>query len=245
MDVSVRFFQMGGEWNAVHVPEKPNGFGVLIIGDTNHFVDEFNSLWIQHIGRNRIINEIVEAGYTVFYSNLFGAHWGSTRSVNQARQLYHYIQKQEILNEKIHILAEGMGALTALQLADMMPGNIRSIALINPCINLQVQMNHEKDRKFFYKKLKKELANAYNISIDQIDDYRDFPALKNFQSDKPVKIWQTTTNNTFDPNLHCKAYEEYRRKMGVPIIVTYHLIEKRYAYASSICQFFRKYEQYL
>ncbi|WP_078381447.1 alpha/beta fold hydrolase [Sutcliffiella halmapala] len=245
MNGNKRFFQMGGQWNAVHVPEKPNGFGVLIIGDTNHFVDEQNSLWIQHIGRNRIIEEIVRAGYTVFYSNLFGIHWGSEKSVLQARQFYHIIQKQEILNDKIHILAEGMGALTALQLAEIMKEQIRSIALINPCIDLQAQIEHEKDRKFFFKKLKRELAMAYGISVDSLDTFRNFPALRQFQSPLPVKIWQTTTNNTFDPNLHCKRYEELRQRNNIPISVTYHLMEKRYSYGNSICQFFKKYEQHL
>lgn len=245
MEENQRFFQMGGQWNAVHVPEKPNGFGVLIIGDTNHFVDDHNSLWIQHIGRKRIIDEIVRAGYTVFYSNLYGMHWGSSRSVLLARQLYHIIQKQEILNDKIHILAEGMGALTGLQLAGILKEQIRSIALINPCINLSAQMEQEKDRKFFYKKLQKELAMAYDISVDELKNFTDFPALEQLLISLPVKIWQTTTNISYDPNLHCKRYEELRQKSGFPITVTYHLVEKRYAYGGSICQFFKKFEQHL
>ncbi|MBM7620649.1 pimeloyl-ACP methyl ester carboxylesterase [Bacillus tianshenii] len=245
MEENQRFFQMGGQWNAVHVPEKPNGFGVLIIGDANHFVDDHNSLWIQHIGRKRIIDEIVRAGYTVFYSNLYGVHWGSVKSVLLARQLYHIIQKQEILNDKIHVLAEGMGALTALQLSELLKEHIRSIALINPCIDLKAQMEQEKDRKFFFKKLQKELAAAYDISLDEIKGYDGFPTLQSLLTSLPAKIWQTTTNTSYDPNLHCKRYEELRQKNGIPIAVTYHLVEKRYAYGSSICQFFKKNEQHL
>ena len=245
MEDNHRFFQMGGQWNAVHVPEKPNGFGVLIIGDANHFVDDHNSLWLQHIGRKRILEEILGAGYTVFYSNLYGMHWGSTKSVLLARQLYHIIQKQEILNDRIHILAEGMGALTALQLSKLMEEQIRSIAFINPCVDLNAHMEHEKDRKFFYKKLQRELAMAYDLSVNDINGYPDFPAIEQLLVPMPVKIWQTTTNVSYAPHLHCKRYEELRQKNGFPIAVTYHLVEKRYAYGSSICQFFRKNEHQL
>ncbi|CAG9623455.1 hypothetical protein [Sutcliffiella rhizosphaerae] len=243
MKLNQRFFQMSGQWNAVHVPEKPNGFGCLIIGDTNHFVDESNSLWLQHIGRNKIMEEILQCGYTLFYSNLNGAHWGSRQSVFQAKQLYHIILKQEILNNKIHILAEGMGALTAMQLMEDMDENIRSVALINPCIDLKAQMLQEKDRKFFYKKVKHEISDAYGLSIKDMEMFEGLPEIKKYKKNKlPVKIWQTTTNFTFDPKLHCRKYEEFRRKQNAPISVTYHLVEKRYTYGPSICQFFKKHE---
>lgn len=246
MSLNQRFFQMGGQWNAVHVPEKPNGFGCLIIGDTNHFVDEHNSLWLQHIGRNKIVEEILKCGYTLFYSNLHGAHWGSGQSVLLAKQLYHIIMKQEILNNKIHIIAEGMGALTALQLMEELKDQIRSVALINPCMDVKAQLAQEKDRKFFYKKVKSEIAKAYNVPVNELEFYHDLPDLCQFQQcTLPVKIWQTTTNFTFDPNLHCKRYEELRAKNHSPITVAYHLVEKRYSYGPSICQFFKKYEQEL
>ncbi len=246
MSINQRFFQMGGQWNAVHVPEKPNGFGCLIIGDTNHFVDEQNSLWLQHIGRNRIVEEILKCGYTLFYSNLYGAHWGSSKSVLHAKQLYHIMMKQEILNDKIHIIAEGMGALTALQLMEELGEQIRSVALINPCMDLKAQLAQEKDRKFFYKKVRNEIAKAYNVPINEFEEYEGFPELHRFQHNSlPVKIWQTTTNFSFDPNLHCKRYEELRQQNKSPIAVTYHLVEKRYSYGPSICQFFKKYEQKL
>ncbi len=246
MSINQRFFQMGGQWNAVHVPEKPNGFGCLIIGDANHFVDEQNSLWLQHIGRNKIVEEILKCGYTIFYSNLNGAHWGSSQSVMQAKQLYHIIMKQEILNNKIHIIAEGMGALTALQLMEELEEQIRSVAFINPCMDLKAQLTQEKDRKFFYKKIKNEIAKAYNVSENEFEKYEGFPELSKFKYNSlPVKIWQTTTNFSFDPYLHCKRYEELRQKNQSPIAVTYHLVEKRYSYGPSICQFFKKYEQKL
>ena len=35
MGVSERFFQLGSQWNIIHLPQKPNGFGILIHG--NHW----------------------------------------------------------------------------------------------------------------------------------------------------------------------------------------------------------------
>ena len=33
MTITERFFQIETEWNVIHLPFKPNGFGILIIGD--------------------------------------------------------------------------------------------------------------------------------------------------------------------------------------------------------------------
>ncbi len=35
-----RNFQLDTEWNIIHYPERPTGFGILIIGDERHYVDE-------------------------------------------------------------------------------------------------------------------------------------------------------------------------------------------------------------
>ncbi len=242
MDRNIRFFLMGGQWNVVHVPEKPNGFGVLIIGDTNHFVDEHKSLWTQHIGRTKIMEQLLSAGYTIFYSNLYGANWGSERALEHIQQLYHIVLKQEILNSKIHILAEGMGALVALQLMEIIKENVRSVALINPCLDLYAHYKQEKERKFFFKKIYKELLDAHKVNKEELENKIKQISGHHFISELPVKIWQTTTNFTYDPNVHCKIYEEWRKKLSHPIQVTYHLVEKRYSYGSSICQFFTKFE---
>ena len=138
-------FSLDTQWNVVHVPERPNGFGVLVLGDKDHFVESSTSLWIQHGGRSQLLQCLQDEGYTVFYSNLYGRHWGSPEAYHLAKQLYHLVMKQEILNKRIHILAEGMGALLALQLMEN-DGNtfIRSAGLLNPCIDLHTHAEHEK-----------------------------------------------------------------------------------------------------
>jgi hypothetical protein len=165
-----RNFQMDNQWNIIHYPEKPKGFGVLIIGDERHFVDEHNSFWLQNEGKLEIINKLKEAGYTIFSSNLFGCHWGSDHAVELAERLYHHVIRNEILNNKIHIIAEGMGALAALKLLRKIPGRVRSLVVINPILSLQLHIEHEKEHKFFFKKLTKELESAYQCSLNEIED---------------------------------------------------------------------------
>ncbi len=43
-----RNFQFDTEWNIIHYPEQPQGFGILIIGDERHFVDQKTSFWLQN-----------------------------------------------------------------------------------------------------------------------------------------------------------------------------------------------------
>ncbi len=83
-----------------------------------------------------------------FYSHLYGANWGSPKAVKLAKQLIYYVLKTEILNERIYVFAEGMGALVALQLMNDLRDQIRAVALLNPCLHLQAQLQHEKSINF-------------------------------------------------------------------------------------------------
>lgn len=100
MKITERFFKVGSEWNVIHLPYRPNGFAVFIFGDRNHFVGEESSFWMQHHGRNQLLTSLRNQGYTLVNSNLFGRHWGSEKAVHYAKQLIHYVFRQEILNEK-------------------------------------------------------------------------------------------------------------------------------------------------
>ena len=46
-----RNFRLDTEWNIIHYPEKPQGFGILVIGDERHFVDQNSSFWLQNEGK--------------------------------------------------------------------------------------------------------------------------------------------------------------------------------------------------
>lgn len=160
-----RNFQLDTEWNVIHYPARPKGFGILIIGDERHFVDENNSFWLQNEGKQAIINQLKESGYTIFSSNLFGRHWGSDKAVSMAHRLYQYVLRTEIMNDKIHILAEGMGALVAIKLLEKMNGQLRSVVFLNPILSLKHHLEQEKKNKFFFKKLSKELEAAYQTDF--------------------------------------------------------------------------------
>ncbi|MCH1625878.1 hypothetical protein [Fredinandcohnia quinoae] len=247
MDQNQRFFQVDMEWSVIHLPERPNGFGVLIIGDKNNFVDKYTSFWMQNPGRKNIIEYLQKEGYTIFYSNLYGVHWGSSKALKLAVQLCHMTMKREILNERIHIFAEGMGALVALQLMNKIENKIRSVALLNPCIDLLAHIEYEKNNKFFYKRLIKELAAAFEINDKEamIDLERYIPNIDYHSPNTPVRIWQNTTDKTYQPEIHTRMYKEIRQSESKQPIVSYHVNEKAFGLSQSICNFYKDHEKQL
>ncbi|MBA2874917.1 alpha/beta fold hydrolase [Thermaerobacillus caldiproteolyticus] len=239
MEVQQRFFQLDDQWCVVHLPERPNGFAILILGDTNHFVSDSTSFWLQHKGRRQLLNDLREYGYTIFYSNLYGRHWGSPKAVRLVKQLIYYVLKSEILNNRIYILAEGMGALVALRLLETLPQQIRAVVMLSPCLDLQAQLAYEKENKFFYKRMVKEISVAYEIDEMNIKDA--VPSLSFVQSCVPIKIWQLSGVTSYPSSFHCRKYEELARKVKGQVDVVYHLPEKRYSFSKAIHQFYQQY----
>jgi len=238
-----QFFKLDTEWSALHLPKRPNGFAVLIIGDKTNFVEESTSFWIQNYARSQILEYLKDEGYTVFYSNLYGANWGNPPSVKLAKQLYHIVMKREILNTRIHILAEGMGALTALQLSKRMRGEIRSMAFLNPCIDLVAHIENERKNKFFYKKLLKEVAKAYHLEEREVEfKIKDLAPKDNLAiQDIPIKIWHNTNERTYTPEIHSKKYESGNEM----VTLSYHISENTYAFSRSIGSFYKENEKEL
>ncbi|WP_235848468.1 alpha/beta hydrolase family protein [Litchfieldia alkalitelluris] len=240
-----RFFQQDEEWCAFHIPHKPNGFAVFILGDKNSYVDNQSSFWLQNYGRYQMIKYLLDDGYTVFYSNLYGRNWGSQKAVSLALTVYHLIMKEEILNKKVHILAEGMGTLIAFELMNQHSEIIRSVALMNPCISLERHLVDEKQHKFFYKNLVQEIIKAYQLPNDlKQDSVEQYLPIRSLPKTHSVKIWQTTTNSLYNPARHSRYFEDYR-KQYYPILLNYYLAEKRFSIGQSVCNFYRKNEQIL
>jgi hypothetical protein len=238
-----QFFKLDTEWSALHLPKRPNGFAVLIIGDKTNFVDESSSFWIQNYARSQILEYLKDEGYTVFYSNLYGANWGNPASVKLAKQLYHIVMKREILNTRIHILAEGMGALTAMQLSKRMQGEIRSMAFLNPCIDLVAHIENERKNKFFYKKLIKEVAKAYHLEEREVEfKIKDLAPKDNLVIPGiPIKIWHNTNERTYTPEIHSKKYQSGNEM----VTLSYHISENTYAFSRSIGSFYKENEKEL
>lgn len=151
MSITERFFYLEKEPCVIYLPEKPNGFSVMLLGDYNYFIENGTSLWTQHAGRSYFLHGLIEEGYTVFSSNLYGRHWGNDQSVRLAKRLYDVVLRKETLNTKMHIMADGMGALVALEMMNKYPESIRSVIMLNPCLDLPEYVEFEKEHKFFTK----------------------------------------------------------------------------------------------
>ncbi|MBT2642690.1 hydrolase [Bacillus sp. ISL-41] len=242
-----RNFKLDTEWNVIHYPERPNGFGILTIGDERHFVNSSSSFWTQNEGKRSLLNIWKKEGYTVFYSNLYGRHWGSEKAVELTLRLCSHIVRNEILNTSFHLVAEGMGALVALKLLKHSDFKIRSLVLINPVLSLSTQLEQEKENKFFYKKLVAELEAAYETDIktllESLEGESSRPA---FNNDTPVKIIHVLSGNrAYKQSSIIKELSVEWEKDDLPVTISYVLPEKMLQVGSQIVQFFRKHEQVL
>lgn len=238
-----RNFQMDTEWNIIHYPEKPTGFGILIIGDERHFVDENKCFWSQNEGKLAIINQLKESGYTIFSSNLYGRNWGSENAVELAQRLYQHVIRSEILNNKVHILAEGMGALIAIKLVEKMKGTLRSLILLNPILSLKYHLEQEKEHKFFYKKVIKELTVAYQREQELLErDIFNMEERVTLEFDVPVKIIHVLSGG--------KAYNQSKLIQQMvknidTIETSYILPEKKQQLGRMFIKFFKSHESVL
>ncbi|MCM3663019.1 hydrolase [Mesobacillus subterraneus] len=242
-----RNFKLDTEWNIVHYPEKPNGFGILAIGDERHFVNSNSSFWTQNEGKRSLLNIWKNQGYTVFYSNLYGRHWGSEKAVDLALRLCSHIVRNEILNNSFHVVAEGMGALVALKLLAHNDIKIRSLILINPVLTLSMHLEQEKENKFFYKKLIAELETAYEMDIklllEKLESEGTVPV---FQQEVPVKIIHVLAGNrAYKQSKIIKELSQQWERKNLPVSISYVLPEKKLQVGSQSVQFFTKYEQVL
>ncbi|MDA1475934.1 hypothetical protein [Bacillus changyiensis] len=244
MKITERFFKVDSEWNVIHLPYQPNGFAVFIFGDRNHFVGEDSSFWLQHYDRKRLLACLKNEGYTVVNSNLFGRHWGSEKAVEYAKQLIQYVFRQEILNEKIHLLAEGIGALVADELLRLIPNQIRSAALLNPCLDLQAHHLSEKENKFFYKQFMKEISESYSISEREAISY-PFKTISPYHNLVPVHIWQKMTGSPYPYTRHAKPFEERQLRGKYQVELTLHLFDRSDRITSAIVDFFKAHEKVL
>lgn len=240
-------FLFDQQWCMIHYPEQPNGFAIFIIGDQQHFVNEETSFWVQHTGRAKMIEDLTNAGYIVYYSNLHGRNWGNDKSVQLSHMLYHHVIRKEILNNKIHVLAEGMGSLTAIKLIPLMKEHIRSLVLYSPCISLSTHIQQEKNRIFFYKKLLKEIQHAYKITDHEADTFLD--------SNEGEKLKETTQSLCFIHVIDQKRYEDQKPLMKeivksreehyLPMKTFYILLENRTYITAKIIHFLNENEKEL
>lgn len=242
-----RNFKLDTEWNMIHYPSKPKGFGILIIGDERHFVDEKSSFWVQNEGKYAFITALKEAGYTVFYSNLYGRNWGSEKAVKLARRLYEYIIRTEIINHKIHLIAEGMGALVAMKLLEEMDECIRSAVLLNPVLSLQKHLDQEKEHVFFYKRLLKELSHSYGVEREEINDLLNKGEVGFLSNPSvPLKIIHVLAGSrAYRQSDLLRKFAVKWKDMKAPVTVSYLVPEKKAQIPYDVARFLRIHESVL
>lgn len=242
-----RNFILDTEWNMIHYPEKPNGFGILVIGDERHFVNSKGSFWTQNEGKRSLLSKWKSGGYTIFYSNLYGRHWGSRKAVDLAMRLCSHIIRNEILNGSFHVVAEGMGALVALKLLSQPDCKIRSLVLLNPIFSLSTHLEQEKENKFFYKKLVAELENAYEMKMEQIiEAFLTDETEAVLKRDVPVKVIHVLTGSrSYKQSKIIKELSESWEKEDYPVSISYILPEKKQQVGDQTIHFFAKHEHVL
>ncbi|MDQ0217538.1 hydrolase [Peribacillus cavernae] len=235
-----RTFQSDGQWNIIYYPVQPSGFSVLLIGDRNHFVEEENSYWLQHPGRFEILEHLKEYGYTVFSSNFYESGWGSVKTAELAKKLYFIMMKSEILNGRIHVLAEGTGALTAIRLMDEMSEQIRSAVFINPCLSLSAYLKKEKENKLFYKRQLKEISAALELEESKCEQFILSSQERLPNKEIPLKIIHILESVTRGQTDLYRKLEQQSERAKTDI--TFLLPEKRYKIPIQVQQFFKKHE---
>ncbi|PYZ97443.1 alpha/beta hydrolase [Alteribacter lacisalsi] len=231
MAVQERYFIMEGEQAVVHLPERPNGFLILLLGDVNHYVEKNTSLWHQNPGRRQFIELLKEEGYTIVYSNQHGRHWGNDEAYRLTKRVIKETLRTEILNSRIHVFAEGMGALLALRLMADHPGMLRSVVLYNPCLNLKTYLEHEKSNLFFYKRFKKELAEAYGEDEAIQERAVELPSelWKRTCPETMVRIFHCVFERTYPLDQHSRPFAETLRERKAPVELTVFLPGKQLA----------------
>jgi len=237
----LRNFQYDEQWNIIHYPSMPSGFAVFVIGDHYHYVSSQDSYWLQHPSRCQLLKQMNKNGYTCFSSNLYGEHWGNDEAVRYAKELYHIVMKAETLNEKIHLFAEGKGALVALKLLNLMPDSIRSVVLLNPCLSLKEKWRFKKSEKIYYKPFMKEVKKAYRTNYNLEDSYEQIEEERTFIN-VPIKIIHVMGN---DRKKQFSLYQDLRKRNSAETEMVYLFPEKRYKVTSETIRFFKRYEKVL
>lgn len=240
-----KIFQHDREWCVIHYPVKPNGFAVMILGDKNHYVTEKGSFWTENKTRREWINQLTKSGYLVFYSNLFGAHWGSEKAVESAMNLYHYIKRHEIINQRIHILAEGIGALLLKKMLTDIQSNLRCAVVITPCISLNLHNEQERKKKFFFKKFRKEISVAYQEKEWKkvIENDTVVPLIK---TKNPLYFIEMIGNPLYKEQLELVQSICIKRKENLlPVKLDFFLPEKRPLIIRNCLRYFREQEKEL
>ncbi|WP_096189406.1 hypothetical protein [Evansella halocellulosilytica] len=247
MAIYKRHFQIEDEECLIHLPTRPNGFAIFILGDRQHFVKNGTSYWQQNFERHSLLNMLLDEGYTIFYSNQQGIHWGNDQSTLLSERAIQHVLKTEILNPSIHVFAEGMGALIAMKLLKRGYLNLRSAIFINPCLHLFRQYEEEKSNKFFYKKFIQEMTKAYEIDDNKVEDVllvqKDI--YEQCCGNIPLRMYQVIYQAPYTPEAHIRPFIEEKKNKFQSLDTTFYMPGKTIdQFLQSFLKFLKKHETF-
>ncbi|WP_413379604.1 alpha/beta hydrolase [Alkalihalobacillus sp. 1P02AB] len=248
MTIYTHYFYIEEQANVVYMPYRPNGFAVILLSDNERTVGADTSIWQQHPERYSFLKALVEEGYTVITSQLFGKHWGSDRACQYIEQLHHFLIKKQILNKKFHLFAEGIGALVALRLIEKRKDLIRSVFLLNPCIYVETVYNEEKKNKLFFKRFLQEFSLAHQIPEDKITEHfcSQLINLENWQGSLPIHIYHLMADKKYPVAQHSRRFEQFCVANELPISLSIYGLGKSFSsFLQPVRSFYKKHEKKL
>jgi hypothetical protein len=237
--INHKTFQLNKEWTTIFYPEQPSGFAVMLLGGDKHYINEKANFWLDHPGKKQMLEYLLKRGYTVFSSYLSGEHWGNAEAADLATEMYAFFIRKEIVNERIHIIAEGTGALVLDTICQKLKEKVRSVVLLNPILSVKQSYEKEEINKFFFKKMKKELYQAYHLDDHTFEEWMEKKPDMTLSKDMPVLILHVL--DKLESNLPIK-YNSFIDNHPLSEI-KYITPEKRYIIAYQINSFFKTHEK--
>ncbi|GAE35423.1 hypothetical protein [Halalkalibacter akibai] len=243
--VHARFIRIEEQWNVIYLPERPNGFAVFLLGDNAMLVEGDTSDWEQHPEKHMFLKSLLNRGYTVIASSLFDRHWGSPKAFRLLEQLYHIVIKQEILNKKVHLFAEGAGALLAIRWMNSLSDRIRSCYFINPCFSLKEFYIQEKENKLYFKRFLREVAESYGEDHNKIDIHKMKEITPEMTTDDvpPLSIHCHMLERRFPLQKHSRPFQQKLADKQILVNLRIHGNDKSFSQAAqSSLPFYKRYE---
>ncbi|WAA08664.1 hypothetical protein [Fervidibacillus albus] len=233
-----RLFLLNNHYCMIHYPEKPNGFGVLILGDKDQYVDENGSNWMNNENKSLILQSLLQKGYLLFYPDLSFNHLGNDEAIELAKMIYEYVKRREIMNHQIHIISEGVGALLLPSFLADKQRYVRSILFINPVFSLDLLKEQVKDQPFLYRKFIQDVREAYNLNEEEWERIINDRKRKIVHFDLPFMIVHILQHGMKDE----KWIKNYKKLFGETEQIHVLLPEKRHALNKYAIDLFKKAE---
>ncbi|WAA13058.1 hydrolase [Fervidibacillus halotolerans] len=236
-----RIFLLNNRHCIVHYPEKPNGFGILIIGDKDQYVDGKGSSWMSQENKSPLLQSLLNEGYLLFYPDLSFNHMGNSQAIELTKLVYEYVKRHEIINHNIHIIIEGIGALLLSPFLVEYHQYVRSILFINPIFSLDWMKEQVKDQPFLYRKFLQEIRDAYTIDEDECEQIIANNKRAILHLNHPFKIIHILEHGMKDE----RWIKNYKKLFGETDRIHVLLREKRSAQIKYALQLFKQAEHFL